>query len=119
MGSYSVRVSPLPHWVDASRLLGPGVWRRDPLALGGLGFEAGLAGVLAAGLEARLRGVGLAGHKLAVEISPPLPRASVRAARAAEARRYRQGSPGFSRKGTRLDDDARRSLTPEALALAI
>jgi SAM-dependent methyltransferase len=31
----------------------------------------------------------------------------------------REGSPGFDRAGARLDDEARWSLTPEALALAI
>jgi methylase of polypeptide subunit release factors len=43
----------------------------------------------------------------------------VRAARAAEARRLRDRSPGFDRAGARLDDEARWSLTPLALALAI
>src|SRR5262245_48299889 len=120
MGSHRVRVSPLPNWVDATRLLGPGAWRREAaVAAAGFAFETELTRASAADLEARLRGVALGGHRLAVEISPPLPRASVRAARAVEARRYRQGSPGFSRKGARLDDEARRSLTPEALALVI
>ncbi|MFI5308607.1 MAG: methyltransferase domain-containing protein, partial [Polyangiales bacterium] len=73
----------------------------------------------AADLQARLRGVGLGGARLSIEISPPLPRSAVRAAAVTEARRHRTGSVGFSRKGARLDAEARRSLTPEALALAL
>jgi trimethylguanosine synthase len=66
-----------------------------------------------------LRGVGIGGHPLRVEIEPPLPRSVVRQARLVEARRMRAKSPGFSRAGTRLDPEGRRSLTPEALALAL
>jgi SAM-dependent methyltransferase len=116
MRTHRVRVSPLPVWLDSSRLLGDGTWRTCELVDGGLAFEAELPRDAAADLEARLRGVGLAGAKLAIEIAPPLPRSSVRAARTAEARRYRHGSPGFTRAGARVDEEARRSLTPEALA---
>jgi predicted RNA methylase len=119
MSTHRVRVSSLPSWLDWNRLLGPGPFRRDVPIEDRFTAEAELNSALAADLEARLRGVGLGGHKLSVEITPPLPRAIVRAARAVEARRYRQGSPGFMRKGARLDQEAKRSLTPEALALSL
>jgi SAM-dependent methyltransferase len=54
-----------------------------------------------------------------VEVQPPLARRDVRAARTAEARRMRKGSVGLSRAGARLDEEARYSLTPEALALCL
>jgi SAM-dependent methyltransferase len=43
----------------------------------------------------------------------------VRDARTEDARRRRDTTPGFRRPGTRLDDEGRMSLTPEALALAM
>ena len=43
----------------------------------------------------------------------------VRRAYTDEARRDRERSPGFSRPEVRLDDEARVSLTPEALALRL
>jgi trimethylguanosine synthase len=120
MSSHSVRVRGLPRWLSCRQLLGPGAWRLSaPDAADLLNAEAELARAAAADLDARLRGVGLAGRKLRVEIEPPLPRSAVRQARLAEARRLRAKSPGFSRSGTRLDREARRSLTPEALALAL
>jgi hypothetical protein len=118
-GRHRVRVSALPAWLDVGRLLGAGPWTVSPDAVGTLTAEAELEGRLAADLEARLRGVGLAGNALTTEITPPLARAQVRAARSVEARRYRAGSPGLTRPGARLDAEARRSLTPEALAVAI
>jgi SAM-dependent methyltransferase len=116
---HRVRVSGLPSWLDVDRLLGPGPWRAAADAGDTLTAEAELTRAAAADLEARLRGVGLAGNALSTEITPPLSRAQVRAARSAEARRHREGSPGLTRRGARLDPEARRSLTPEALALAI
>lgn len=119
MPTHVVRVSAVPAWVDHPRLLGPGAWR--PIAHEGPGaaFTAELERADAADLEARLRGVGLGGAALRFEVQPPLPRATVRRARSEEARRYREGSPGFTRAGARLDVEARRSLTPEALALQL
>jgi hypothetical protein len=116
---HRVRVSALPIWLDVNRLLGSGPWRAVEDAFGTLTVEADLTRAAAADLEARLRGVGLAGKVLATEITPPLPRAQVRAARSVEARRHREGSPGLTRPGARFDAEARHSLTPEALALAI
>ncbi len=116
---HRVRVWPLPAWLDWQRLLGPGPWNSSLLPSGWLALEAELARGAAAELSARLRGVGLAGEKLACEVSPGLARSDVRHARTEEARRYRQGSLGFSRPATRLDEQAKRSLTPEALALQL
>jgi SAM-dependent methyltransferase len=59
--------------------------------------------------------VGLGGRLLTVE--GDLPRAAVRAARSEDARRRRDTTPGFERKGTLLDAEGRMSLTPERLAL--
>src|SRR6185503_9655671 len=73
----------------------------------------------AADLAAALRGVGLGGRALEVAVEPALPRAAVRAGRTREARRHRAGSVGFARAGARSDAEGRRSLTPEAIALAL
>lgn len=130
---HRVRVAGLTPWLDRARLLGPGVWSEraaggddgegdghgGDVAAGRLVAEAELDTAAAADLAARLRGVGLGGRALTLELDPPLPRAAVRAARTEEARRYRTGSVGFERKGARLDEESRRSLTPEALALAL
>lgn len=103
----------MPAWVDAARLLGPGFRPAEG------GWTADLPPAAAADVDARLRGVGLGGAPLRVTVTPPLPRAAVRAARLADARRRRDASPGFTRPGTRLDEEGRWSLTPEALALAL
>lgn len=116
---YRVRVSGLPSWLDCKRLLGSGDFQTSELPDGRLQAEAELAREAAADLSARLRGVGLGGAMLEVEVQPPLDRRDVRRARTIEARRYREGSPGFRSPGVRLDDEARRSLTPEALALEL
>ncbi len=117
--SHRVRVGPLPPWLDFHRLLGPGDWQIAPDAAGRLRAQAALEREQAADLFARLRGVGLGGAPLSLEITPALPRAAVRAALAVEARRYRRGSPGFTHRGARLDAEGRRSLTPETLALEL
>jgi hypothetical protein len=117
--SHRVRVSKLPAWLDWKRLLGPGPFLAKADAGNRLRVEAELPREAAADLEARLRGVGIGGELLAIEIEPRLPRSQVRAARAVEARRYRAGSPGLTRKGAQLDEQTGRSLTPEALALAL
>jgi predicted RNA methylase len=116
---HRVYVSGVPSWLDSSRLLGPGDWQLEAGPDGRSRAQAELERDAAADLQARLRGVGLGGERIAIEITPPLPRSAVRAASANEARRYRAGSSGFTRKGARLDQEARRSLTPESLALAL
>jgi hypothetical protein len=119
MPAHRVRVSPLPDWLDWRRLLGPGAWQESGTAAGVRACHAELERREAADLAARLRGVGIGGEPLLVEVQPPLPRNVVRSARADEARRYRDGSPGFTRAGARVDAEGKRSLTPEALALAL
>jgi len=138
--THAVCVSPLPVWLDWARLLGPaasasGGQASGGQASGGQGFgaegwaltevpggleaRAVLSSTAAADLGARLRGLGFDGHLLRCEVDPPVRRAVVRAARSEDARRRRVGSPGFRRKGARLDQEGRWSLTPEALALAL
>ncbi|HEX7481736.1 MAG TPA: methyltransferase domain-containing protein [Polyangiales bacterium] len=110
---------PLPHWLDAPRLLGFPGFR---LALGSDGLvtaEAQLSRADAADVAARLRGLGFAGHALHCEVTPALDRSVVRRARTADARRRRHTSEGFTRAGVRLDAEARYSLTPEALAFTL
>lgn len=120
MRNHRVRVFPLPPWLPFRQLLGPGPWRIGTLpGTGQLCAQAELARDAAADVGARLRGLGLGGSMLTVEIAPALPRGAVRKARLLEARRHRAGSPGFTRAGTLLDAETRRSLTPEALALAL
>ncbi|MGB6219552.1 methyltransferase domain-containing protein [Haloferula sp.] len=116
---FHVRVEPLPPWLDRQRFLGDGDWVAHDLANGHLKAEASLERDAAADLAARLRGVGIGGSLIKVEISPPLNRKDLRRANLEEARRYRQGSTGFSHRSARLDDEGRKSLTPEALALEL
>jgi RNA cap guanine-N2 methyltransferase len=116
---HSIRVHPLPAWIDPHRLLGPHALRVSADATGWQRAELELPAAEAADLQARLHNVGLAGRAIAVEIDPPLGRSDVRRARTEEARRRRARSPGFTRSGTQLDAEARWSLTPEALALAL
>ena len=113
---FHVQVRPLPLWLDWQRLLGPGPWTASDLSGCHLMAEANLERAAAADLSARLRGVGIGGSLLSVEIQPPLHRKDLRHASTEEAKRYREGSPGFSRKSVRLDTEGRFSLTPEALA---
>lgn len=114
-----VEVANLPAWVDAQRLLGLPGFELLPAEGGRVLARGQLPRRDAADVAARLRGVGLDGQALQVSVSPPLPRAAVRAARTVDARRRRDTSVGFSRGGTRLDEQGRFSLTPEALALRI
>lgn len=116
---FDVRVSPLPPWLDWRLLLGPGKWNATEQPDGHLEVHAALERGAAADLAARLRGVGIGGSLISVEIHPQLHRKDLRKAHTEEARRYREGSTGFSRTSARLDDEAKRSLTPEALALAL
>ena len=112
--NHTVWVRGFPPWCTPLRLLGPGAW-----ALDGRSAHATLTTFAAADLDARLRGIGIGGGALSFSADPPLPRAAVRAARTTDARRRRETSPGFTRAGTRLDEEGRYSLTPEALALQL
>lgn len=117
--SFHVVVRALPAWLDWERLLGPGPWQVQEDESGQLVVQADLARDAAADLTARLRGVGIGGSLIELEIDPALNRKELRKAHTEEARRYRSGSSGFSRRGTRLDREARISLTPEVLALRL
>jgi SAM-dependent methyltransferase len=114
MGLHEVHITPIPPWIPAPRLLGPGDWRPE-----GLGWRASLEGRAAADLEARLHGVVLDGSSVVFAAAPGLPRPLVRAARTDEARRRRDSTPGFTRPGARTDEEGRYSLTPEVQALAL
>lgn len=116
---FHVRVGPLPPWLDWQRLLGAGPWSAIEQTDGRLEARAELERDAAADLTARLRGVGIGGALLNIEVLPPLQRKDLRKAHTAEARRYREGSTGFGKRAARLDDEGRVSLTPEALALAL
>jgi hypothetical protein len=114
MSANWVRVGPLPAWLDRARLLGDGDWSWD-----GTTAEARLPRETAADVAARLRGLGLDGSSLTLDVRPRLQRTVVRAGRTRVARAMRETSPGFTRPGVRLDEEGRRSLTPERLALAL
>lgn len=109
-----VAVSGIPAWVPADRLLGPGDWRSD-----GARRVAELGRDEADDVAARLRGVGLGGGLLQVEIVPRPDRSRVRAARTRDSRARREHTAGFERPGARLDEEGRISLTPEPLARAL
>lgn len=81
--------------------------------------QAELSRDAAADLAARLRGVGIGGSLIELKITPTLNRKDLRRALTEEARRYRKGSAGFLKSGTRLDQEGKLSLTPEALALEL
>lgn len=117
MSLHTVEVGPLPPWLDAPRLLGPGDLTLSATEPRTATLQLDTAA--AADLAARLRGLGLAGQALEVRIDPPLPRSAVRAARTVDARRRWESSPGFSKADVRIDEEGRFSLTPEALALAM
>jgi hypothetical protein len=113
--AHLVQVGPLPTWLEpAARLLGPGAW-----TFTGDRASAHLDAAAAADLAARLRGLGLAGRAVEVDVRPKLSRDAVREARTIDARRRRHTTPGFTAPGVRLDAEGRFSLTPESLALAI
>lgn len=114
MSQHRVRVGPVPAWVDRAQLLGPGTWAWE-----GDAGSAELSTRDAADLAARLRGLSLGGHPVELQARPPLPRAAVRGARTEEARRMRATTPGFTHPAARVDEEGRRFLTPEALALAL
>lgn len=108
----SVQVRGVPSWVDAKRLLGPGEWSQQEAT-----WSASLERSDAADVSARLRGVGLDGQPLEVDVRPSLKRSHIRAGRTRDARARRDRTPGFERAGTRLDDEGRMSLTPELIAM--
>ncbi len=114
-----VRVAGLPAWIDAERLLGEGGFTLREESFGRRTASAELGVREAADVLARLRGIGFDGRGLEVTTEPALPRSAVRAARTEDARRRRETTPGFERKGARLDDEGRMSLTPERIAVAI
>jgi hypothetical protein len=116
---FRVRVWSLPAWLDTHRFLGPGLWSASAVSPGEFEFQADLSRDAAADLSARLRGVGIGGSLLQIEVLPALQRKDVRHAYREEAKRYRKGGAGFSKRSTQLDDEGRRSLTPEVLALAL
>lgn len=116
--THLVHVRGVPDWADPPRLLGP-TGAAAPWSSQDGTWSATLDTDAAADLAARLRGVGLGGALIEVRIEPPLPRDAVRAARTVDARRRRDTSEGFTRRGARLDAEGRVSLTPEALALAL
>lgn len=108
--THRIIVSNVPPWVPPARLLGDG-WRAE-----GDAWINELTTRDACDVAASIRGVGLDGRKLVLEATPKLPRAAVRAARLEDARRRRTTSPGFTKKGARVDAEGKWSLTPEKLA---
>lgn len=116
---HEVRVWPLPGWLDAARWLGPEPFLLSRSEAGHVEATASLSTAQAAAVTTRLRGLGLDGHAVEVSVRPPLGRPALRAARLDDARARREVTPGFTRRGVRLDEEGRYSLTPEALALAL
>lgn len=116
MSRHQVRVYPLPGWIDVERLLGPGAWESSRSPARVRSASAVLDEEAAADLAARLRGVGLGGFSIAVEVEPPLSRAAVRQARQDDARRRRETTPATDIVGVRMDEEARVSWTPAVLA---
>lgn len=116
---FHVRVWPLPSWLEWHPLLGPGQWTTNARPDGSVEAKAVLERDAAADLTARLRGVGIGGSLLHIEVSPSLHRKELRKANLEESRRYRQGSQGFSKRSSQLDSEGKVSLTPETLALEL
>lgn len=120
MNSVRLSVAPVPRWVDAARLLGvDALPARAPVGDDHERLTVALTPTDAAGVAARLRGVGIDGRALEIVVEPGLGRPLVRAARLRDARLRRALTPGFTRPGTRAEGEGRYSLTPESLALAI
>ena len=117
---HEVRVGPLPDWLtDFERLLGREDWVLEEKADQKLIATCVLDRRDACKLAARISGLGFGGEKLELKAAPPLPRTAVRTAKTEEARARRHSSPGFFKKGTKLDDEGKVSLTPEQLALRL
>ncbi|MEM9236218.1 MAG: RsmD family RNA methyltransferase [Verrucomicrobiota bacterium] len=117
--TFHVVVHNLPAWLDWQRLVGPGDWAAHEAQNGWLTVEAELSRDAAADLAVRLRGVGIGGRLLQFETTPTLRRKELRQANTDEARRRREGSTGFSKSGTRVDQEGKISLTPETLAFEL
>lgn len=111
---YHLEVGPLPRWMDSDRLVVPGLKRSE------IGGWVHLSGEVdrrtAADVIARLRNQTIAGRSVQVSASPRVPRPAVRGARTEDARRRRDTTPGFTKKGVKLDEIGKYSLTPEVLA---
>lgn len=113
-------VGPLPRWMPVSALLGEADWSVEPVGDDAVQAVAKVDKERAADIDAALRGLAFGGLDLQVRTVPPLKRSAIRDGRTRDARLRRDTTPGFTRKGARLDDDeGHRSLTPEALALAL
>ena len=115
---HHVTVENLPFWLDRERLLGPGPWheqRDSDHIIASTELETSAA----ADLSARLRNMGLNGKPLRVNITPPLKRQAVRAARTEDAKRRRKTTPGFVHVSAKTHPEGRIGLTPEVLAYAI
>ncbi|MGB1699929.1 MAG: methyltransferase domain-containing protein, partial [Nannocystaceae bacterium] len=118
MARHRISVRGLPAWVPTERLLDAGVWTsREDGGESVLSAERGASD--AADIQARLRGMVLAGVPLSIEVEPGLPRSRVREARLTDARRRRETTPGFDRPGCRMDEEGRWSLTPAVIAREI
>lgn len=113
--SVQVRVERLPRWLDLARFLGPEFARGADVEIA----EATLSAAAAAELCARLRGLGVDGAPLSVQVKPALGRSLVRAARLADARARRETTKAFLRTGARASGEGRYSLTPELLAVRV
>lgn len=118
MAQYRVTVRGVPRWIPPDRLLDAHDWSARVDA-GEMIFEGERSFSEAADLQARLRGVVLAGVPISVEVKPGLSRSCVREARLVDARRRRMTTPGFDRPGCRADEEGRWSLTPATIALRI
>lgn len=114
-----IEVGGLPAWLDSRRLLGDFAWTLATEQDGTITASGELPRAQAADVHERLRKVGVGGRLLTVKLTPPLSRDEVRAARLVDARRRRDTTPGFLRRGTRVDEEGRISLTPEALAMNV
>ena len=122
MAVHELRVGPIPRFIDLQRLLGPALddgWAIEDADAGRVFARGRLDSQGAAELVARLRGLRLDERAVGCEVEPELRRPLVRRARTEDARRRRETSPGFERRGVRLDEEGRWSLTPERLALGL
>ncbi len=121
MSPHRINVAPLPVWLDVERLLGHegAAWVCEPCGADCIEARAAVDRGCAAVVAERLRGLGFGGWPVSVQVDPPLDRSTVRNARLQEARARRQGASGFLRKGARMDEEGRYSLTAEGLALAV
>ena len=115
---HSIEVRPLPNWLPALIFLGDFSWTFEEADEGRIA-RADLPRREAALVQARLRGLGLDGSPIEVNVFPKIPRPWVREARRLEAIARRNKTKGFLKAGTLMDEEGRFSLTPEVLALEI